>query len=369
MNKQQKNGINYDALKQQALTLEPVQKKVLLSQIEIDNNGSLSIGGRAIRADKDVVERQLLKILQLNPSFLKRFGKLTSEETKKDFINLLKNALTLQDVKKSEITLIGNPKTQIITNIMPGTQDFISNRIALEMFERTMNGLPDLRIVGFDNYEDGSFSINVIKGEPVSAEYREQTIKGEEFNPGYNFRNNPLKGSVVSSYVERKACDNGMIVRDHKGDFRIEKLEDGHIRKFFEGFTLMGQSNFIPGAFPELLDKAMHTPASFHEILTARNAMLNNSTIKLDKDLYDYLPEFRSSVNMLARKGHDYANCSDNQLKNLPTDYNVWDIVNRMTWFGSHDSGNNADFSKIQTSAGNLFKKDVYDTENVLILK
>jgi hypothetical protein len=226
-----------------------------------------------------------------------------------------------------------------------------------------------LRLVGFNVDDHGGFSANVCKGEPVSAEFRQKAIKGEEFNPGYNFRNNPLIGSVLSSYVERKACDNGMIVTDHKGDFHISKLEDGHIRKFFEGFTLMGQSNFIPGAFPELLDKAMHTQASFHEVLGARNAILRHSSLKLDKDLYSFLPEFQSAVNKLARQGHDYVKCTDQQLKNVPTDYTVWDVVNKMTWFGSHTTEHVTDFGKMQTSAGNLFKKDTYDTENILILK
>lgn len=95
--------------------------------------------------------------------------------------------------------------------------------------------------------------------------------------------------------------------------------------------------------------------------------MLRHSKLKTDDELYSYLPEFKSVVNQLARKGVDYAKCSDIQLQNFPSTHKVWDIVNRMTWFGSHEVGAEVIQSAIQNKAGELFQKKTFDTENVLV--
>ncbi|MEO6302042.1 MAG: hypothetical protein ABIP51_02605, partial [Bacteroidia bacterium] len=206
----------------------------------------------------------------------------------------------------------------------------------------------------------------VRKDIEVTPKAKGEMLLGEEFNPGYSFINNPMQGISLAQYVERLVCTNGMTTRDVKGEFRLDVMQEGKIKKFFEEFVMLGKSNFIPGQFPEMLEKAMTTAASFDEIRAARNIMTGNSNLK-DNELSNYLPEFSSVAAKLARKGIDYAKCSDTQLQNYPTEYKVWDIVNRLTWFGSHDTGLQAERGEIQKKAGYLFKKSVYDTENVLV--
>ncbi|MEO6304601.1 MAG: hypothetical protein ABIP51_15685, partial [Bacteroidia bacterium] len=148
-------GVNYEAAKAAALSLEPFQEKVQLNQVEIDTDGQLSIKGIAVRVDNGVVEKQLLnQILKISPQFSKRVEKLSTVEVKKSLVNLLKAGLSLTS-KDASITIIGNPQTQSVTNIMPGKKDFISNRFALKMFEDTMNSQPDLTLVGFENTYGG----------------------------------------------------------------------------------------------------------------------------------------------------------------------------------------------------------------------
>ena len=363
--------VNYDEFKKTALNFEPIQKKVLLSQIEVGQDGSLSIEGLPVKTDDGVVEKQLLKtILSINPKLLKAFEKGLNPTAKVEFISLIKGALALSDVKKSQVSILGNARTGNITNILPGDRDFISNRMNLELFEKTMNAAPDLKLVNATVNHNGSIEMNVQKGVIVTPKTK-NLLKGEEFNPGFTFRNSPLKGTNVDYFTTRLVCTNGMTARGLKNTFNLNVLDDTTIRTFFEKFLQMNKENFVPEFYAEQIEKASFTRASFYEIMNARNIMVMNSDLKLkgnEAELNMFLPEFTSVSAELARKGVDYAEKSDKQLMNYPTKYNVWDVVNRVTDFGSHDYGFNASFNHIQTQAGDLFNKKVYDTQNLILV-
>ncbi len=369
LNIQQANGIDYNVIKKAALSSELLQKTVSLSQVEIDGNGGLKIAGVKVRADEKVIQKQLLKnIFSINPTFLKKFGNITSEKTSNDLINLIKTALTLSDVKKSNITLLANPRTNSITNILPSTKSYISNSMAIEMFERTMNSDKDLTLVGASVSENGDLSFNVKKGLVVTPEVKSQKLVGEEFNPGFTLGNSITNGLSLESYVERLVCTNGMTQTKLFSKCKIEQLSDVEIQKFFQVFASIKANDFIPFNLGENISKASETRASFGELKKARAIIYANSDIKKETDLYSFLPQFQREVNKLASKGIDYTKCTDIQLNNHAVGCNVWEVVNVLTDFGSHDYGFNTNYNQVQKSAGELFNKKSFDTENVLVL-
>ena len=360
-------GLNYETIKKNVLDAEPVQKRVSLSQVEIDTNGTLSVGGTKLRIAPDVIERDLFKILSLQPAFIKKFGVITDNKTKTDFINFIKTALSINDVKKSEINLIGS--NGLITHILPGHKDYITNSFAIKMFEDCMDRTSqDVSITGFTSSGQGGFTINVRKKDEVAPMINGSYSSLEAYNPGFAFVNSPLKGMEVQNYVERLVCTNGMTATVLESAMSLNLISEKNVQDFFTGFREFDASGFISVDFSMKLTKAMGTNASFGEIIAAKRIISGNSDIKKDTDLYSFLPEFSSEVNRLARHEIDYTKCSQAQLNNLPTKHTVWDIINRITDFGSHDYGFNADFAAIQKKAGGLFNRKTFDTENVLIL-
>lgn len=361
-------SVNYEAFKEEALKSEPTQMKVDLMDIEISEEGKLIIEGRKFKTADGVVEKQLMKqVLNINPTLQTQMGKGLGPKLMSKVVNLVKAGVT-KNSKKNTLTVIGNMNTKEVTHIMPGNKDFMTNRHALDMFEKTMNVSPDLTLVNAIVNANGGFECSVQKNIEVALEDRnKKRIVGEEFNPGYTFRNEPMHGMTVNHYVNRLVCGNGMTQRKIKGEFTtLDILEEGAIRKFFESFLMMNSTNFIPGHFPEQVLKAMDSRISFQELLNARATMFRNSDLT-DKDIQSFLPEFNSAVNKLASQGFDFTRCSETQLANYITSYNMWDVINRVTDFGSHDYGFNANFMEIQKDAGKLFGKDVYDTQNVLL--
>lgn len=367
-------GLDYETKKKVALNGELISRRVQLSNIDIDHNGQLSIDGQRV-ASEEGVQKQLYKILNLSETFVKKFGKITDENTKMHLINMIKSGLVLSDVKKQNITVLGNPRTQLITTLLPGNVDYISNKMAFEVLERLLNDYSELGVKNFTVDENGGFNISLLSPNVLqiqadaTGKSSHKFIETEDYNAGINFHKSLVNGINTEAFTFRRFCDNGAIIHLEDSNFKLNKLTDDALANYFTGITSLQKNGFAPDNYAENIQRGMHTNISFAELLDARSIILRNSSLKSENELKNFLPEFSNEVHKLASRGVDYAQCTDRQLENYPTGHKVWDVVNRLTDFGSHDYGFTVNNEAIQRQAGKLFSKEVYDSENVIVFK
>lgn len=361
----------YLDFKKNAIENQPLQKKVSLKEINITEKGSLVIQGIEVRANASVMAK-ILKLLQINPTFINKFGQITSEKAKYQIIELMKMGLeALNNDKNSEkymLTFIVNPTSKEISDVIYGNFDLIPNEMALQLFERTMESDKELEIVNMSTGTNGHLALIARKNTIVEATSKGSLIVGEEFNPGFKFENNLEKGLTVSSYVERLVCSNGMVSQKYFGDVSIKQVNADSVKEFFKKFIVLKDNRFVPAGYGENISRALETRASFYELMYVKDAFINYSKIQ-EKDLSNYLPEWLREVNKMAALGFDYSRCTDQQLKNYPISVDIWKIINRLTDFGSHDYGFNADFVRLQEIAGSILNKKTFDTDNLLIYR
>ncbi|HYH03446.1 MAG TPA: hypothetical protein VEC37_10115 [Bacillota bacterium] len=352
-----------------ALANEPTPFDVKIADLDISGEGDISLMGVPLQTEGDKVQRQLLKMFGgLNKTFLKNYGKLTGKEFQEQLIKTIKLGLSTQ--KGAKVTIIGNPETQKIFGIMPFGKQYVPNTFAIESFERVMN-MPqnkDCKIQNFEILGNGGVAITAVRPDAVTPNLHGGPKVGEEFNPGFGFNNNPITGLDAYHFVNRLTCTNGNYIIEKHGGFTMTQLTDGQVQKLFDAVQHMSDNNFIPPSFETTLNRALSTPASLAEMMYARRMMKMHSSLESDENLAAFLPQFGRTVAKLAQKGFDYEKATDVQLKNCPVSgVTVWDIVNVMTDFGSHDYAYNASFAPIQFAAGKLFAKDHYDAENLLL--
>ena len=366
------SGLKFEEVKQMALNNEPVVAKVKLSDINFADDGTLSIEGGNVNSEPGL-EKKLLKVLGLAPAFLKRFGNLVGKEQRVAMIEVIKQAMTLQNNKKAQITLLGNPLTKSIFNLIDGEQDFISNRFAMEQVEKIQAKYPQLKPHAMNIHTDGGFSLTLKTSDTITPMDSQGNIlhnpngDSEDYHPGITFVNSPDKGIYNQMFMWRLICTNGMEgLRLSDGNLTVNKLNQEQLQKFFDNVDQMALSNFASAGFGENLNKAMHTRASFTELNQAKNIMLKHSTLT-EEGLGAFLPEFIQESRKLAARGYDYTKFTDAQLANSLTGATVWDVVNRVTDFGSHDYGFKAAYNKIQSRAGQLFDKKAYDADNLIL--
>jgi hypothetical protein len=77
-----------------------------------------------------------------------------------------------------------------------------------------------------------------------------------------------------------------------------------------------------------------------------------------------FFPEFDATTKRIYRKGFNPLQLTDAQKAFIKTDATVWDVVNELTWIGSHDTAfglkNHQGF---KVAGGNLFAKS-WDLEH-----
>lgn len=368
------SGMSFEDIKALAISNEPLTHKVKLTDIDFNEDGQLSIEGQKVNSESGL-EKKLLKILGLQPAFLTRFGKLTGKEQQKALIDMVKQAITLQDNKKKQITILGNPVTQMVFNMLSGEKDFISNKFAMEQFEIVQGKYPFLKPHALNVHTDGGFSLTLKTEDvvhPVDGQgnlIENPNGESEAYNPGLTLINSPEKGIYNEVFMWRLICTNGMEgLGLDDGNLKVNKLNPDQLQKFFDDIDRMAERNFSSLNYNENLVRAMNTNASFAEVNKAKDIMLKNSSLT-EANLGSFLPEFVSAARKLAAKGFpDYTKFTEAQLANYKTGATVWEIVNRVTDFGSHDYNFNADFYRIQAQAGKLFDKKTYDTENLILV-
>lgn len=358
--------VDYPSIKKAALDNPLMQLKVPLSNVQIDNNNNLIVENQPVYASQAAV-RDFYKLIGVPSNFAERFGILTGDtNAKADLVKIVKDALAVSKRKKviAGINLIANPETNEITGIMPGNKDLIPNEIAFQIFEKIMNEQNlEIRSGGYDMHS--GLHLNVTSKMIV------EKYKNEGYHPGFTFKNSLSGGVSLKNFVLRLICMNGMTEFNGKTGENltssVRQLTPKKLEQFFTDFKNMAQKDFIVDHFDESLKRAMEVNCSFAELLDMKNVIVNNSAAK-DSDLHKYLPEWGSEVQRLVKANIDYLKCTDMQLKNHATHYKVWDIINRVTDFGSHNYGLAAREADIQAGAGRLFVKKEYDASNLLVL-
>ena len=351
--------IDYETIKKQAIEYSPVVGSSPLSAFELGRNKTLKMNGKIIPVTEGAYFAFLKKVLKVDPKFIQRFKKVTDEKTEIALLSTLKSGMAQQ--KGTMVNILANPFSKSVTNFSSGKHSFRTNQQLLTMFETVMNKYSSLELKDFYMNEDGTMNLSARSSQDMTINGH----KNEAFLGGLTWENSYERGSSISHNAFRQICENGM--------FGFSDLplfvgnDEQSLIKFFYELDLLNENNWIGTNFFAKVGNAMETNASFNELNFAASVMVNNSELTMD-DLRHYLPEFNLAKNFLLSKGVDVATLDEKKFKNCPTNIKIWDLVNQITDYGSHDYGFNQDFSKIQRAGGKLLSKE-YDTSNLVVFK
>lgn len=345
--------LSYNKAKAAAIRNQPIIAEYPLSSVSLGRNHTIKINGDMMPVTDKAYGQFLRNVLHVNPSFVKRFKSVTDEKTELSMLKTLQNGLA---AKKSEtVKILANPATESIIGFANRKMNYMTNENMLNIFEQVMNEFPTLEMRDLYINEDGALTINV--RTPNVSNFG----KDEDFKGGLTFRNSPFNGTSVGHNALRLVCMNGMIRLQELSRFKLG-TNPNDLEKFFNEITRLSQSNFMDAKFVENMQKAMQVEASVAELRKAAHIISNFSSLKEDEAI-NYLP-IVDVTKYLAQRGIEYAKLTDGQAANCPTGLKLWEVINEITHFGSHDLDCNADFGRIQLAAGNMMDRKVYDGEN-----
>lgn len=348
-----------DQRKVQTLEAQNLRKQVHFRDINIIDSETIEYNGSRISITKSAF-KNLLSLLGMSQAFAQKFETLFTKEAKAQFINTMKNAMSSNSGKLSEVTLVLNPITKSVVAVTKKEEFGISNK----QFMGVAENIIDNHSMEVSNWSvDPGTGIVTINAFNPKANFSVQGLSNEVFTGGVTFQNSPKDGFQVLPYVNRQFCTNGLTTAFAQEAYTLNSLDAGSMEKFFENLNELRKNNFAPVGFGDRVRIANDTPASLHELQFANGLIEPYAGERSDS----WIP-YAENMNAYYRAG--FETLSNDQLKGAKSNTSVWDIVNATTHFASHGAGiidtNMQDFNatELMVKAGNLFGKKRFDHEN-----
>lgn len=320
----------FDERSREAISKTPVRREFGLKDIEVINNETLSLDGRHVKMSPEAF-KNFCKIIGLPVGFDKTFSTAFGDKARQQLVNRLKVAA--QAKGNSSVSIVLNPETKKIIAVQKDPRDLVSNQSFLDSTTRMIDRF-GLEVSDFSVSDDGSLVINT--ASPKNA-WGIQGLKDEDHFGGISFMNSPNQGFQVSPYLYRLICSNGMIGRSFSETMQLGQMDQINLLKFNEQLEALANRSFRPEQFEERVRMAMNTRASLAEMEHAHGSLIASSDADV-KEIESWIP-FQQTKAAFFKSGIDVNTLTTNQMKGAKTGMTVWEMINSMTHFATHDNG------------------------------
>ena len=228
------------------------------------------------------------------------------------------------------------------------------------------------RIVDRYGLEINSFSVNTdgrlaINASSPKNEFGIKGLPNEDHYGGVSFLNSPDGGFEVSPFLYRLICANGMIGRSFEENMKLGSMDPISMETFWNQMNELARRNFRPIGFESQIRKAMTTPASLAELADAHHSIISLSDVRL-REAEAWVP-YGSTRDAFHKASIDTVTLTPGQRKCAKTGTSIWDLVNGITHFATHDNGfqiDDYDRRRLQVEASKILSKKTYDMENIV---
>jgi hypothetical protein len=345
-----------------AVAKQPIRKQVALSSLELVNKETISVDGTPIEMSSSAF-KDFIELLRIPKAFLSRFSNSFGEDGAGLLLNRLRTAIAADS--GLEVVLTVDPESRKITAIRHPNHVGITNEGFIGLIRENVDRY-DLQVSDFYVGPDGTIGVNAVS---PTGFLQVPGMKKEIFSTGVSFSNSARGGTEVSPFLMRLVCTNGMMSRSFAEHYMLKGLDKDHVEKFNEHMLQLQTNGFQPQGISDKVIKADMVNASLSEMQQAASSIMSNSKIEW-KDLQRYVP-IQETSDTFSRHGMDTTRFTRLQQKNATTGTSLWNIVNGMTNFASNGAklyfDDETQRQRIMVAAGNLFARDTYDTENLVL--
>lgn len=352
----------FDIKKSEAINNQPLRKLVQLGDVKFLTSDTIQYAGLTMGISKAAL-RDLCNMVGVSAKMNTTVKSVMGEEFTKTLLNMLKDAIS----KKSGLQLtmvVGRDK--IVRRFMTKNESMISNSSFFDLTEQLIDK-HNLEIDSFSVDKDGRVNLSTIS---PSSGFGLQGFNDETFNAGLSMSNS-LTGVKVDPYIHRLVCTNGMVTQQFSEAIKMNNLNPASMIKFHESLRRLEKNNFQPQGFKDKLQSAMKTPASLAEMLRGMDMIKSSSNID-DSQVHQFI-KYSQTVRDYKNLGVDIHKLNHDQLKNAKTALSVWDVINGVTDFASHNYGyemrTDNSSANLQMQAGSMLCKESYDTSNLVLVQ
>ena len=354
----------YNAFKQSAMVKQPLRKEINLHDLKFITIDTVDYCGLKLGMSKRAV-KDIMQLLGLAQSFGGKLNNVFGEQFTNTLLNIMKDAISTK--KGVSVNLLVSPD-RIIQRIHKSGSSWVSTENFFDIVERTIDK-SNLSINNMQVNNQGGIIIGTTNPDSeFQLSGKGLDSKQEVFQGGLNF-NRTYSGLQVDPFLYRLWCANGCVTKEFEESIRMTNITPNSWNEFYKNLERIEANNFQPKGFADKVKMAANTPASLAEMDKAINLIKNSSNID-DLNIQPFV-QYGETYNAFKKMGIQPRELTHQQKKNARTNVSVWDIVNGITDFASHDYGFEVKDpentrNNMMVEAGALLTK-TYDTQNLLV--
>ena len=353
---------------QESINKQPLRRTVNLAELEIIDEEHIAFKNVSIKITKTAFT-DLMRILKIPTAFIQRFGELMSEkpEAKRSFINSIKNILGTRGSGGKSVTLVLSQESKEVIAVHKTERNLISNSSFMDVVSQCIDS-NQLDVVDFSINGDGNTVINALNTKAqfgIGNPNENPLYKDEFFHGGVSFSNDPKKGFVISPYVNRLVCANGSVHRGFQETYKLTSTDSDTMKKFFSDLSALAKKGFKPETFIQRVEEAMNLKASLSELYSVKKAIKGVAKDIKPEELETWVP-LRYNEAAYNRIGIETHLLRAGQLKNAKSNISVWELINSLTAFATHNNGfdiSEYDRRGLQIAAGAMLTNE-HDMSN-----
>jgi hypothetical protein len=351
----------FSDFREDALRNQPLRKEIALADIRFVTMDAIEYAGLNFGLARPAL-KDLMRILGVNINIEERLSQSIGEDGARNFLNGLRSALSKS---AGSIILLVTPD-RIVQRITKGGREttLFTGQTFFDTVDRFMNTNTGMEIKDMNfNRETGGISLSA---SSPGGEFQVGNFTDEVFHGGLNL-SITADGIKAAPYLHRLVCTNGLVTRSFEESFNLNRNTTESWTNFWQNLERIEKGGFKPVAFTNKVVNARETRASFAEMERSMNLILGNS--KCDLDNLQQFINYKPTFNRLHSAGIDTLKLTPGQKRNLRTGLSMWDCINGVTDFASHNYGfeKSANCDRhLQLQAGDILTKD-FDTQNLIL--
>lgn len=354
-------SVDLTTLRREAINNEPIVANVNLGEIRILSPNTAQLGDHQIKLS-DAGFAAFQSLLGLDADSSANVKNLLGEDSRLALVSSLQSAII--EKKGKVVDVLISPRDNSIIGVRNSKQTVCANDF-FNTAEYLMERYGDQNLV----LDRGSVDINgnVTLGTKTDRIHNVDGLENENFHIGIGF--NLTNGNMeLVDFVYRLICTNGMY-----GQAADINSSFGNFNKANVASMISAADKIVGGggAYENNVRRAMNTFASVNEVFAVNNQIARKSVAK-DNPFNDWFTSYDSISRDYAKIGYPVSQMSVGQRKTAVTEYKVWDVINALTNFASHDqvkrgySFNPSEADEMLKVAGRMLRRERYDMHNMV---
>ena len=305
----------------------PIPHKVIkLSEMSYIGDNVFNINGKEVAASENI-ERKLDKLVGISQNQREWVQNASDKNGLKNFRNYMQIAYDMH--ANQEIVLIADPNERKIVDIVPLKKEYLVPSVFFKIAEIFMNNSGYYLTDTFFNNNLLSSNLTLYLQSPNDETI--QIADDEVFLPNGIFMRWNFSEIEVGNFFTRLACLNGAIEQSTNTKARIHSFNDKIMQQFLGTTQDIIKHGFI--CYSEKVLFAMKNKTSLAELQFVYNALQNTG---LQNHQAEEIIPYNETVEKARYQGLQ-EKAIDLHKDIIATNFNIWNIYNRLTSFVSHN--------------------------------